>query len=47
MNELEQETAQDSTEESNTDSLNTNFSNFNKNHSVIKAQLKTSADKTV
>ena len=45
MNEVEQETIQDSSEESSIDSVNINSIHLNKNCSVITANLKTSADK--
>ena len=44
MNEVEQETAEDSAEENNIDSVNTNSIHFNRNCSVITAKLRTSAD---
>ena len=40
MNEVEQETAQDSTGESSIDSVNINLIHFNKNYLVIAANLK-------
>ena len=43
MNEVEQETAQDSAKENNIDLVNINSIHFNKNCSVITAKLKTSA----
>ena len=45
MDEVEQETAQDSTEESSIDSVNINSIHFNKNCLVTIANLKTLADK--
>ena len=45
MNEVEQETAKDSTEENSIDSVNINSIHFNKNCFVITANLKTSAGK--
>ena len=45
VNEVEQETAQDSTEESSIVSVNLNSISFNKNHSVLIANLKTAAGK--
>ena len=45
MNEVEQETAQDSAKESSIDSMNINSIHLNKNHSVITANLKTLAGK--
>ena len=47
MNEAGQETAQDSAEESSTDLVIINSIHFNKNCSVITANLKTSAGKNV
>ena len=43
MNEVEQEAAQDSEEENNIDLVNINSIHFNKNCSVITANLKMSA----
>ena len=43
MNEVEEETAQDCTEENNIDSVNINSIHFNKHHSVVTAKLKMSA----
>ena len=45
VNEVEHETAQGSVEEGNTDSVNINLINFNKNCLVITANLKTLANK--
>ena len=45
MNEMEQETAQDNAEESSVYSVNINSVHFNKNHSVITANFKTSGGK--
>ena len=42
MNEVEQETAQDSAEENSIDSVNINSIHFNKNFSLITAKLKMS-----
>ena len=46
VNEVEHETAQGSIEEGSIDSVNINSINFNKNHLVITANLKTSANKS-
>ena len=43
MNEVEQEAAQDSAEESSIDLVNINSIHFNKNCSVLTVNLKTSA----
>ena len=43
MNEVEQEAAQDSAEESSIDLMNINSIHLNKNHSVLTVDLKTSA----
>ena len=43
MNEVEQEAAQDSAEENSIDSVNIHLIHFNKNCSVIMANLKMSA----
>ena len=42
MNEVEEETVQDSAEENSIDSVNINSIHFNKNCSVITVELKTS-----
>ena len=43
MNKVEQETVQDNVRESNIESVSINSIQFNKNHSVLTANLKTSA----
>ena len=43
MNELQQETGQDNAEDNSIDSVNINSIYFNKKHSILTANLKTSA----